>query len=369
METLNKLTEEGNKNFTILIAEDNKLQSQILEDLITPLGYKVIKAFDGEETLEKAFRNLPDLILLDVVMPKLDGYKICKVLKKDNKTWFIPIIIITSLNKLNHNIKAIEMGADDFLTKPFNEILLSARIGSLIKVKSLNDQIAMHSVSLEQQVKERTSELQEAKNVTVFALAKLAECRDLETGEHLERIMNYSKIMAKELSTTKKYKNIINEEFVEMIYTSSSLHDIGKVGIPDRILLKPGKLTAEEFEIMKTHALIGGDALEAAEKKIKGESFLKLAKEIAYSHHEKFDGSGYPFGYKGDDIPIGARIMALADVYDAMTSKRVYKNKFSHEVTRNFIIANAENHFGPDIVQTFLNIENEFIRIKKIINT
>jgi len=368
METLNKIAKEGNKNFTILIAEDNKLQSQILEDLITPLGYKVIKAFDGEETLEKAFRNLPDLILLDVVMPKVDGYKVCKALKKDNKTWFIPIIIITSLNKLNDNIKAIELGADDFLTKPFNEILLSARVNSLIKVKSLNDQIAMHSVLLEQQVKERTSELQETKNVTVFSLAKLAECRDRETGKHLERIMNYSKIMAKELSTAEKFKNIITEEYIEMIYTSSSLHDIGKVGIPDRILLKPGKLTEEEFEIMKTHTLIGGDALEAAEKKIKGESFLKLAKEIAYCHHEKSDGSGYPFGYKGDEIPVSARIMSLADVYDAMTSKRVYKNKISHEVTRNFIIANTENHFGPDLVQAFLNIENEFIKVKKILN-
>jgi putative two-component system response regulator len=368
METLNQKVEEGNKKFTVLIAEDNKLQSQILEDLITPLGYKVIKAFDGEETLEKAFSNLPDLILLDVVMPKVDGYKICKVLKKDNKTWFIPIIIITSLNKLNDNIIAIKMGADDFLTKPFNEILLSARINSLIKVKSLNDQIAMHSVLLEQEVKERTSELQEAKNVTVFALAKLAECRDRETGEHLERIMNYSKIMAKELSTTEKFKKIITEEYIEMIYTSSSLHDIGKVGIPDRILLKPGKLTEEEFEIMKTHTMMGGDALAAAEKKIKGESFLKLAREIAYCHHEKFDGSGYPFGHKGGGIPISARIMALADVYDAMTSKRVYKNKFSHEVTRSFIIDNTENHFGPDVVQAFLNIENEFIKIKKFLN-
>lgn len=351
---------KGNENRTILIVDDNKLQVRMLEIFIAPLGYKTEKVYGGEDALFKIYKNQPDLILLDVMMPNIDGYELCKALKSSDLTRFIPIIIISAQTELKANLKAIEMGANDFLIKPFNDLLLAAKIKSLMKVKSLTDQIQKHSIVLEKNIEKRTRELEQAQYVTVFSLAKLAECRDPETGEHLERIMLYSKIITKELSTTEKYKYIIEDRYIEMINMSSSLHDIGKVGIPDRILLKPGKLTSEEFEIMKTHSKIGGEALAAAEEKIKGESFLGIAKEIAYYHHEKFDGSGYPAGLIGEKIPLSARIMALADVYDAMTSKRVYKDKISPEETKKVIISESGKHFDPDIIEAFLNVTKKF---------
>ena len=233
--------------------------------------------------------------------------------------------------------------------------------------KQLEDALKEYNKTLEQKVKERTKEIEDTQDATIIGLAKLAEYRDPDTGAHLERIRNYCRLIAQELATREKFKGIIDEKYIDLIYKSSPLHDIGKVGIPDNILLKADRLTPEEFEIMKRHAVIGGDAITAAENRLganKG-SFLTMGKEIAYCHHEKFDGSGYPYGFKGDKIPLSARIMALADVYDALTNKRVYKEAWIHKDTREIIIKNSGKHFDPDIVEAFLRMEGEFIKIKK----
>ncbi|MBU0519317.1 HD domain-containing protein [bacterium] len=216
----------------------------------------------------------------------------------------------------------------------------------------------------ERELRQQLEELRKTQGAAMVGLAKLAETRDPETGQHLERMRNYTRLMSEELSTLPEYRLYITDDYIHDIYNSSPLHDIGKVGIPDAILLKPGRLTPQEFEIMKKHAPIGGDALRAADHDLDGESFLTLGKEIAYHHHEKWDGTGYPDGLQGMDIPLSARIVALADVYDALTSKRVYKEAIAHDQARAIIIDSAGSHFAEDVVRAFLKRENDFLKIK-----
>jgi len=216
----------------------------------------------------------------------------------------------------------------------------------------------------EMELRQRMEQLQQTQGAAMVGLAKLAETRDPETGQHLERMRNYSRLIAEEMSTLQEYSLYITEAYILDIYNSSPLHDIGKVGIPDAILLKPGRLTAQEFEIMKKHSAIGGDALHAADQQLGGESFLTLGKEIAYHHHEKWDGSGYPDGLKGTKIPLSARIVAIADVYDALTSKRIYKDPVSHDQARAIIIDSSGSHFAEDVVRAFLKRERDFLKIR-----
>lgn len=218
---------------------------------------------------------------------------------------------------------------------------------------------------LEKELIESYRKVQSARNATILGLAKLAEYRDQATGAHLERIREYCKILAEELATKPAYAGYITKEYIEDIYHSSILHDIGKVGIPDSILLKPGRLTPEEFEVVKRHSALGGEALKEVEAKIEGQSFLTLGKEIAYYHHEKWDGTGYPRGLKGEQIPLSARIVALADVYDALTSKRVYKEAYTHEEARRIILEGRGTHFAPDVVDAFIAREEDFRRIRE----
>jgi len=231
-----------------------------------------------------------------------------------------------------------------------------------IQLLKSNKELNLLKHSLETKVEKRTREVRKIQHVTIFALARLAESRDQDTGDHLNRMRKFSYMIAKRLAKTKTYKGYIDKKYVNNIYHSSPLHDIGKVGISDTILLKPGKLTLDEFELMKNHTVIGGKTLEDAEKqlKYKTKSFLAMGKNIAYCHHEKWDGSGYPFGLKGTEIPLSARIVALADVYDALTSKRVYKDAISHEVAKDMIVQGRNKHFDPQIVDTFLMLEHIF---------
>ena len=217
----------------------------------------------------------------------------------------------------------------------------------------------------EQDLLESHSKLHNARMTTILGLAKLAEYRDEGTGTHLERIREYAKIIAEAMAKKYKYQNVITPEYIDDIYQSSILHDIGKVGIPDAILLKPDKLTDEEFAVIKRHTILGGDAIKAIEYQIEGKSFLQMGKEIAYNHHEKWDGSGYPDGLKSDNIPLSARIVALADVYDALTTERFYKRALSHEKSRDIIIGLRNTHFDPEIVDVFLQLEDEFNRIRE----
>lgn len=354
------------KKQTILVVDDTDLNRQVLINFLKPMGFSVIEAKDGQEALESFIKVSPDLILLDLMMPRMNGFEVCKILKSNPKTKMIPIVVITGQSDDKNHLKALEAGADDFLAKPFNMNFLKARLKSLLSVKILYDMNVDYQETLKKSNIELMQKLITTQDITIIALAKLAEFRDPETGEHLERMREYAKILAHELKKTSKYEDYINDRYIDNIYKSTPLHDIGKVGIPDNILLKPGKLTDEEFEIMKKHSNIGGDAISSAIKLTGSEkSFLDMGKDIAYYHHEKWNGMGYPEGLKGEDIPLSARITALADVYDALTSKRVYKPAFPHQKAKDILVEETEAAFDPDIVDGFLKKEKDFRNIKE----
>ncbi len=329
-------------------------------------------ALNGATALQCVERNPPDVILLDLVMPEMSGFEVCQLLKQDPRTRHIPVIVVSGLSERDANVRAIESGADDFLLKPFDAVLLQTRIKSSLRTKFLHDQIfeyqdqlETHNTTLEDCVRARTAEIELTQQVTVFTLAKLAESRDNETGQHLDRMRCYAREVAAEIITTEKYRNRFDDGFVDQIYQSSPLHDIGKVGIPDRILLKPGKLSNDEFDIMKRHSVIGGDTLKLADEQAGNNSFLSMGKDIAYSHHERWDGSGYPHGLRGEEIPLASRIVAIGDVYDALTSRRPYKEPFSHEKAMAIILEGKGKHFDPDVVDAFVAREREIIAIRE----
>lgn len=351
---------------TVLIVDDMEANRKMIDTFLTPLGFTTVEASNGVVALEVVGEKKPDLILLDLNMPELDGFEVCRRLKADPETKMIPIVVITGYSDSDNHLKALEVGADDFLAKPFNLQFLKARLQSLLEMKRLYDMNVEYQKNLKKNNIELLQELISTQDITIVALAKLAEFRDPETGEHLERMREYAKVIAKELKKKDKYKEYITPKYIENIYKSTPLHDIGKVGIPDDVLLKPGKLTSEEFEVMKRHSEIGGDAISSATKLTgKKQSFLDMGKDIAYHHHEKWNGKGYPKGLAGEAIPLTARITALADVYDALTSKRVYKEAFSHEKSRSIVIEESGEAFDPEIVEAFINTENDFKAIRR----
>jgi putative two-component system response regulator len=303
----------------------------------------------------------PDLILLDVTRPGVDGYEVCRNLKADTATCDIPVIFIIAQSAADDAQVGFEMGAVDCITKPVNASILLARVRTQLMLKAAADFLRDKNAFLEAEVAKRTSEVRAIQEVTIFALASLAETRDADTGNHIRRTQRYVKALAWKLSTHPIFSAFLTPQTIGLLFKSTPLHDIGKVGIPDRILLKPGKLTEEEFEIMKTHTTLGRDAIAHAEQELGAEvAFLTLAKEIAYSHQEKWDGSGYPQGLKGEQIPISARLMAVADVYDALISRRVYKEPLSHERAVEIIEQTRGRHFDPDVVDAFVAIQDNF---------
>lgn len=348
----------------ILVVDDLPENAAILSRFLSPMGFNVQAVSDGLSALRYVAETPPDVILLDLLMPGMDGFQVCQHLKQSAETRHIPVIIITGLSDREANIHAIEAGADDFIIKPFDRVLLEARIRSSLKTKVLQDQLLAYQHELEERVRERTRQLERTQQVAVFSLAKLAESRDNETGDHLDRIRAYTRELTLELLARGDYHDTVNPLFVSSIYESSPLHDIGKVGIPDQILLKPGRLTEQEFEHMKKHTLIGGDTLRAADQEAGQNSFLAMGRDIAYYHHEKWDGSGYPFGLCNDEIPLAARIVALADVYDALSSKRPYKEPFSHEKSLAIINEGEGTHFDPLVVHAFQAREARFSAIR-----
>ena len=355
----------SNRQNLILVVDDLPENALVLKSFLAPLGYRVESACEGEVALEMIATDPPDVILLDLMMPGMDGFEVCRRIKQDPETQHIPVIIVTGMSDRDSNVKAVEAGADDFLIKPFDRILLEARIKTSARAKMLHDRLVEYKRELEEKVVERTEQVVLTQQVTVFSLAKLAESRDNETGDHLERMRCYARELSEEMVSLPKYRDRFDAKFVDEVYKSTPLHDIGKVGIPDRILLKPGKLTVDEFEIMKHHSMIGGDTLKAADIEAGRDSFLAMGRDIAYYHHEKWNGSGYPFGLSGESIPLPARIAALADVYDALSSRRPYKEPFSHEKSKAIILDGRESHFDPDVVDAFLTREDRFLEIRE----
>lgn len=367
------MVNDQRKKQTILIVDDNEDNIFLLSHIVSQGGYKILLAGGGNEALQvmRSSGESIDLVLLDIMMPDVDGLTVTKILKESPRTKMIPILLLTASSrgsKYEDVARGLDMGADDYMTKPLEKVELMARIRSLLRAKSLQDDLVVKTKLLEEMndklelmAEERAIEIMLTRDAAIFGMAKLAESRDPETGAHLERIRNYTRTLAAELGNNPKYAGVIDDEFVLMIYQSSPLHDIGKVGIEDSVLLKPGRLTPDEFDVMKRHAQIGGDALAATQRwGVTEQNFLSMGREIAYYHHERWDGSGYPKGLKGEEIPLAARIMALADVYDALASKRVYKGAMSHEEACQIIQAEAGKHFDPDVVAAFVKVAQKF---------
>jgi putative two-component system response regulator len=347
---------------TILAVDDTPDNLSLVSGLLKEL-YHVKVANSGERALAIAqSENPPDLILLDIMMPNLDGYEVCKRLKADSRTSSIPIIFLTAKVEVEDEAYGLDLGAVDYITKPISPPIVLARIKTHLALKRVQDFLRDQNAFLENEVQKRTAEIIAIQDVTIHAMASMAETRDNETGNHIRRTQNYVKLLAETLRTHPRFSMLLNNDStIEMLYKSAPLHDIGKVGIPDSILLKPGRLTHEEFEIMKSHTTLGRDAIEHAEKSLGLEvPFLKFAKEIAYSHQEKWDGSGYPQGLAGDDIPVSARLMAVADVYDALISQRVYKTAIPHAEAVKIMQDGRGAHFDPDVIDAFILCQDQF---------
>ena len=344
----------------VLLVDDTAANIDILLDMLGT-DYDVSIALNGEEALESVQRFSPDLVLLDIMMPGMDGYEVGAILKEGETTKDIPIIFVTALSEERDEAKGLRLGAVDYITKPFRPELVKARVRNHLELNKYRN-------SLKEQVEERTRELALTQTVTIHAMAVLAEIRDNETGEHIQRTQGYISILARQLNETPKYRNSFRESDIDLLYKSAPLHDIGKVGVPDSILRKPGKLTAEEFNEMKKHTFYGWKAISTAEKILGSNSFLRYAKNIAYSHHEKWDGTGYPLQLKGESIPLSGRLMAVADVYDALVSKRIYKPSLPHSKAITIIEEERGKHFDPDIIDAFLAQSDEFARISQQIS-
>jgi putative two-component system response regulator len=324
----------------VLVVDDDPVTSEIIVEDLRQFGHQVVTATNGREAFDLIRTGQFHLVVSDWQMPEMSGLELCQEIRKRQWSGYIYVILLTSQSGVENVVAGLKAGADDFLTKPFHPQELRMRLRTGERILSL-----------------------ESRDLVIFALAKLAEFRDKDTGTHLERMREYSRILADELSHWPKYEQVIDGDYVQLIYLTSPLHDIGKVGVPDCVLLKPARLTPEEFEIMKQHTVIGGDTLRAVAQGSPTAQFLVMAEDIAMTHHERFDGRGYPKGLSGEQIPLCGRIVALADVYDALRSKRVYKSAFNHETARSTILEESGKQFDPDVVQAFLNREQEFITI------
>lgn len=349
---------------TILVVDDTVEIVDVLVHLLKE-SYRVKAATSGYRAIEiTKGDDPPDLILLDIMMPELSGYEVCRELKANSTTRHIPIIFLTAKTGTDDERLGLELGAVDFITKPINPPIVLARVATHLQLKAASDFLRDQNAFLDQEVQRRSRELAAIQDVTVLAMASLAETRDSDTGNHIRRTQFYVRTLAEQLRHNPKYTAQLDDRTIDLLFKSAPLHDIGKVGIPDRILLKPGRYTPEEFEVMKTHTTLGRDAIAKAEQQLGLEvDFLRLAKEIAYSHQEKWDGSGYPLGLTGEQIPLSARLMTLADVYDALISRRIYKEPMAHEVAVSIIREGSGSHFDPDVVDAFLVVEHQFQEI------
>jgi len=346
---------------TLLIVDDTPDNITLLSGLLKN-RYRIKVATQGERALKiAAIDPPPDLILLDIMMPGMDGYEVCQRLKADPQTADIPVIFLTAKVQVEDEEKGLKLGAVDYITKPISPPVVLARVETHLTLKNARQFLQDRNAYLEEEVRRRTREVVAIQDVIIVAMASLAETRDNETGNHIRRTQHYVRALAKRLQTHPRFAQFLTDEAIELLFKSAPLHDIGKVGIPDRILLKPAQFTPEEFEVMKTHTTLGRDAILVAEKHLDlPHSFLRIAREIAYSHQEKWDGSGYPEGLSGDDIPISARLMAVADVYDALISQRIYKEGMPHEQAVAILREGRGTHFDPDVVDAFLEIAEEF---------
>ena len=340
------------KRQRILIVDDTPSNIHVLMETLKD-DYAIIVATSGAKALTLASGpTAPDLILLDVMMEGMDGHEVCRRLKADVRTASIPVIFVTTLSQTEDEAAGLDLGAVDYITKPVNPAIVKARVRNHLELKA-------HRDNLEQLVAEQVQSISSSRLSTIFALSKLAESRDDDTGQHLERTQIYCEMVARRLMLTKSFPGVVDERFIETIYWASPLHDVGKVAVPDQVLCKPGKLTDDEFEVMKLHTLRGSETLRLVTESYPDNDFIKMGLAIARSHHEKWNGTGYPDRLAGEDIPLAARIMAVADVYDALTSRRCYKEAMSHQQATEIIVGDSGTHFDPTVVKAFCEIASE----------
>lgn len=337
---------------TILIVDDNVTNLKIAEKALHEY-YKVILLKSGEQALKYLERNIPDMILLDIYMPDMDGYETYQAIREIPGTAGIPIIFLTADDAAEAEVKGLELGAVDFIVKPFVPQSMQQRIKNHLELSD-------YRKNLEGMVREKTKKIEQVQDALVVSLTELVECRDGQTGGHSRRVAAYTGLLLDALYERGKYPDMINADYVMQVKRGAFLHDIGKVGIADLALLKDSKLTNQEMEYMREHTMFGGRALDHALEKIGEESFLEHSRDIAYYHHEKWNGEGYPFGLAGKDIPLSARILSLVDVYDALTSRRSYKEPFSHDKAVSIILEQKGTSFDPEIVDIFEEIQSGF---------
>lgn len=343
----------------ILIVDDDPLIRKMMCQVLSRQGYDTDSASDGQSALKKVAAGPPDLILLDLKMPGMDGFEVARQIKKNAETSDIPIIAITGHDNVDNHVKAFDLGVDGYIQKTAARASIIAMVRSHLKVKQLNDQMKAYQHNLETQVALRTSQLNQALEQlrsasldTIFKLTSASGYRDNETGAHIKRMSHYSAVVAQKMG--------LKDKTVEALLHAAPMHDIGKIGIPDKILLKPGKLDAEEWEVMKKHTIIGADILKGSNI-----NYVRMGETIALTHHEKWDGSGYPYGIKGRKIPLVGRITAIADVFDALTSDRPYKKAFSIEKSNQIISQECGKHFDPDVVDAFFEVQDAILQIKE----
>ncbi|SOD99897.1 HD-GYP domain-containing protein [Caenispirillum bisanense] len=347
----------------LLIVDDEPINVKVLVDLLRD-SHALVVAKDGPQALSRLEGDvLPDLVLLDVMMPGMDGIEVCRRIKADPRTADIPVIFVTALGQTHDETLGFATGAVDYITKPISPPVVLARVATHLSLRRAKAALRDQNAALEDRVRQRTRDLERTQDVTIRALASLAETRDNETGNHIRRTQHYVRRLAEALRDHPRFAAALDERTIDLLFKSAPLHDIGKVGIPDRILLKPGKLDDGEFTVMKQHAALGRAAIENAledDGTPERGGFLRYAMEIAAGHHERWDGTGYPAGLAGDAIPLSARLMAVADVYDALISRRVYKPAWTHEQAVDMIARGRGSHFDPDIVDAFLAIAEDF---------
>jgi putative two-component system response regulator len=343
----------------IMLIDDTPENLDVLSGMLEKRGYKIRPVTDGKSALKSMEIFPPDLIILDINMADMNGFEVCERIKNDEKLKEIPVIFISALTETDDKVKAFSVGGADYITKPFQHEEVLVRVNTHLKAHYLQIELEKHNKTLEKLVQAQLKEIYDSQMSTIFALAKLAESRDDDTGRHLERVQNLCSMLAREMSSVSRYKKIITPKFIENIFNASPLHDIGKVGISDSILLKPGRFTPEEFEKMKRHSTLGAETLEYVYKRYPKNVFLNMGIEIARHHHERWDGTGYPDKLKGEDIPLCARIMSVIDVYDAMRSKRCYKEPRSHEETVIEILRCSGTQFDPGIAEIFNEIQEQ----------
>ena len=324
----------------ILIVDDDEFTAEMLQFSLEEFGYEVTVAGNGREALELIRSGLYHLVVSDWEMPEMTGVELCREVRRRYASGYVYIILLTARRGTDNIVDGLNAGADDFISKPFHPQELCVRLRAGERILTI-----------------------ESRDVTIFSLAKLAESRDSDTGAHLERMREYCRVLAEDLAGQEKFSDEVDGDYVQLIFMTSPLHDIGKVGIPDSVLLKNGPLSREEFEIMKQHTVIGSQTLDAAAQAHPEAKFLGMARDIARSHHEQFDGAGYPDGLAGEAIPLCGRIVALADVYDALTTKRVYKPAFPHKKAREIILDGRGTQFDLDVVAAFLRNEDRFLEI------